>query len=589
MFSQNLEDFSQRLILGDHHFIESNSVFKRAMLTGYLSILVIGVCIIYLITDIYFGMPNAFLLYLALINFAVISFFLNRSKRYESAKVLLLTATLLVIFIFGISGTMRSGNYFNFFPLIVAAFALFDFKQFYKGVIFTLFSMALFLVAFYFDMPILPKQFAPEEFETANFLVNFLISIMATVLVIVFLIKLNFSIESNLIKKDENLIKTTEELKSSKQRFELAISGSNAGIYDWDIQNNDIYHSPMWKKMLGYEPDELNIFSLDNYLEFVHPEDLENAKFSLDSHLNNGSRYAVELRLKIKTGEYQWFSDSGQAVWNKKGNPVRMVGSIIKIHDRKLAEERIKKQNKMLEKTNLELDNFVYSASHDIRSPLTSILGLINIGIKSNDKKEIYKCFNLIESRVNRLDEFIEDILDFSRNIRVDKKLREINLFYFIEDIFKDHFMGEHFEHIDVRLSLPSDFEVISDPLRLKIIIKNILSNASKFSNHENNDPWLQISALRVDENFQLIIEDNGEGIREEYQGKIYDMFYRASEKSTGSGIGLYIVKEMINKLNGKIKLKSVYGEGSQFIIELPDHNHFKKKGDISSKEIKLP
>ncbi|MCK5102378.1 MAG: PAS domain-containing sensor histidine kinase, partial [Cyclobacteriaceae bacterium] len=308
-----------------------------------------------------------------------------------------------------------------------------------------------------------------------------------------------------------------------------------------------------------------------------------------ESHLKNDLRYAVELRLRTKSGEYQWFSDSGQAVWNESGKPVRMVGSIIKIHERKVAEERIKKQNRMLEKTNLELDNFVYSASHDIRSPLTSILGLINIASKTNDKDELDECFHLMKSRVHRLDEFIEDILDFSRNIRVDKKLKEINLYYFIEEILNNHDFGDYFERLDVRLSLTSDFEVISDPLRLKIIIKNLLSNSSKFSNLRDESPWSRISALRVDGNFQLIIEDNGEGIREEFQDKIFDMFYRASEKSKGSGLGLYIVKEMVETLNGTIKLNSVYGEGSQFIIELPDHNYSQKTGDVATQEINNP
>lgn len=281
--------------------------------------------------------------------------------------------------------------------------------------------------------------------------------------------------------------------------------------------------------------------------------------------------------------EYQWFSDSGQAVWDESGNPIRMVGAVVKTHERKVAEERIKKQNRMLEKTNLELDNFVYSASHDIRSPLTSILGLINIASQTKDREEIDECLRLMKSRIDRLDDFIEDILDFSRNLRIDKKLREINLLYFIDEILKNHDFGEHFEKLDVRLSLSSDFEIISDPLRLKVIIKNLLSNASKFINLRNEFPWLRISALRVDGNFQLIIEDNGEGIREELQGKIFDMFYRASERSKGSGIGLYIVKEMVEKLDGNIKVNSIFGEGTQFIIELPDHNYSQKVSDIKT------
>jgi signal transduction histidine kinase len=193
-----------------------------------------------------------------------------------------------------------------------------------------------------------------------------------------------------------------------------------------------------------------------------------------------------------------------------------------------------------------------------------------------------------MKSRVHRLDEFIEDILDFSRNIHVDIKLREINLKFFIEEIFNEQDFGEHFEKLDVKLSLSQDFEVISDPFRLKIILKNLLSNSIKFSDLQNEHPWLRISCLRVDGNFQLIIEDNGEGIREEFQDKVFDMFYRSSEKSKGSGLGLYIAKEMIEKLNGTIKLNSIYGKGSQFIIELPDHNYAQIAREPSIRQLKF-
>ncbi len=587
MLNHNLEDFFHGLILGKRHFIASTGIFKRALLTGYLAILVIGICLFYIIIDMYFGLLNAFLYYLTLINFAIIAFLLNRTGRYELAKVILLASTILVIFLFSVTEPIDNGNYFNFFPLTVAAFALFDFKALHKGIIFTLVSIGVFLTAYYYELPILPMIPTTEEAQATNFLIHYFIALSATVLIIIFLIKLNQTIESNLITKDKNLIKTTEELKASQQRFELAISGSNAGIYDWDLQNNLIYHSPMWKKLLGYDADELEIFSIETFYELIHPEDVEMAKTTLENHLLNGTKYAIELRLRTKKGEYQWFSDSGQAVWTEDGDPVRMVGSIIKIHERKLAEERIKKQNRMLEKTNLELDNFVYSASHDIRSPLTSILGLINIASRSTKRSEIEECFHLMKSRIHRLDEFIEDILDFSRNLKLDKKLREINLYYFIDEILNSHDFGENFDKLDIRISLSSDFEIISDPLRLKVIFKNLISNACKFLNPRNEASWLRISALRVDHSFQLIFEDNGEGIREDLIHRIFDMFYRASEKSKGSGLGLYIVKEMVDKLDGKISVNSVFGEGTQFIVELPDHNYSPKIRNLTSQKVK--
>lgn len=569
-----MEGFSQRLILGENHSNISISVYKRAILTGYLNILLIGICIFYLLFDAVLGVHSALFYYLTLINLAVIAFFLNKTGRYESAKILLLFSTLLTAVWFFITQPVNNGIYLNLFPLTVAAFSLFNYRDIHKAIIYSIISISLFLIVHFFEIPILEPLRAPEAVGTTGFLLHFFVALFATLFIIVFLIRLNHTVTSTLTKKDGNLVKITNQLQVSKQRFEIAISGSDAGIYDWDVKLDVIQCSPKWKNLLGYSVDELEDFSRATFFEFVHPEDVELAKLMLKKHLSDGSRYILEYRLRTKGGHYQWFSDSGQAVWNEMGEPVRMVGSIIKIHERKQAEERILEQNRMLEKTNRELDNFVYSVSHDIRSPLTSILGLVNIAKKTKDSEEIYKCLHMMESRVNRLDEFIEDILDFSRNQRVNKKYREINLNNFIEDIIQNHDFGDEFYNLDVRISIPSDFEVISDPLRLKIIVKNLLSNASKFSNRKNDSQWLRISGLQFDEKFQIIFEDNGQGIRDEYQDRIYDMFYRASEKSTGSGLGLYIVREMIENLNGTINLNSIYGKGSKFIIELPDHNY---------------
>ncbi len=572
MLNHNLEDFSKHLVLGKSHNITSTSVYKRAMLTGYLSMMVFAICIFYLIFDSSHGILNAVLYYLTLINFTIIAFFLNRIGRYVFAKYLLLLSTLLIVVLFSITEPSDSGNYFNFFPLIVASFALFGYNHIAKGVIFSGISLLVFIIIHNYDFSFLPQRPAVEEISELNYIIHFFISVVATILIIVFLIKLNQTIETNLLQKDQNLMKIAEDLKESQQRFELAITGSNAGIYDWDIVNDKIYHSPTWKRLLGFEENELGDFSIEQFYEFIHPDDVEKAKTVLENHLSEGSPYSTEFRFKTKNGEYQWFSDSGQALWNEKGIPIRMVGSIIKIHERKIAEERIRKQNRMLEKTNLELDNFVYSASHDIRSPLTSILGLINIAQRTDNLEEIEECHRLMKSRISRLDDFLEDILDFSRNIRIEKKLKEINLYYFIEEIISSNDFGDNMDRIDIRLMVPQDFEVISDPVRLKVIIKNIVSNSIKFSNMLKEECWLRISTLRVDGNFQLIIEDNGEGIRKDLEAKIFDMFYRASEKSKGSGLGLYIVKEMVDKLNGTIKVYSTYGEGSRFIVELPDH-----------------
>jgi len=583
MFNRNLEDFSHRFVLGESDDIAYTSVYKRAMLTGYLSMLVVGICGIYLAFDLLIGSYNALMYYLTIVNFSIIAFFLNRSRRYEFAKFMLLFSTLGIIFLFSITEPMDSGNYFSFFPLTVAAFALFGYNQLYKAVLFFSCILLAFGIIYIVGVQWMPPNAQASEISAANFILHFVVSIFSTVLIILFLIKLNHSIESKLLKKDEHLLRTAQDLKESQQRFELAITGSNAGIYDWDIQKNAIYHSPTWKKLLGYDYDELNNFSIETFYDLIHPDDKSRAKTVLENHLLNGTRYSVELRMQTKQGEYQWYSDAGQALWNENGDPIRMVGSVVKIHDRKLAEERIKKQNRILEKTNLELDSFVYSASHDIRSPLTSILGLINIARASTDIEEVEECLKLMTSRIHRLDDFLEDMLDFSRNMRLDRKNREVNLYYFIDDILRSYDFGDGFENFEVMLNIPPDLEVMTDPMRLKIILKNLISNSYKFSNTRQAKSWLRISSLKVNNNFQLIFEDNGVGVRPELLDKIFDMFYRASEKSKGSGLGLYIAREMVLKLEGSIKVKSTYGEGSQFIVELPDHTMKRQADDVKS------
>lgn len=528
-----------------------------------------------------FYLFNAYLYYFALILLAIIAFLLNRSSRYEVAKLLLLVSILMVIIAHSIFESVAIWNYFNLFPLAVAGLALFDSDELHKGIIFAAISLSVFVIAYMTQTPAFPGSAGPSLAESSKFLIHYIVALGATSVIVIFLIHLNRLNEKKLLVKDQNLNKATDQLKASQQRFELAINGSNAGIYDWDITKNVVYLSPKWKQLLGYAPHELDNFSLETFYEFVHPDEVSKLNDHLRSHLEDGTKYAIELRLKTKNNAYQWFSDAGQAIWNDAGEPVRMVGSIVKIHDRKVAEERIKKQNRMLEKTNLELDNFVYSTSHDIRSPLTSILGLINIASKAEDKHELEECLELMKGRVHRLDEFVEDILDFSRNMRLDKKLREINLLLFIDEILNQQPLGDQLEHVDISLQISPEFEIISDPLRLKVIIKNLISNAVKFSNQRGERSWLRISASHEKDLIKLSFEDNGEGIKPELLSRIFDMFFRGSERSQGSGLGLYISKEMVEKLNGNIHVKSNDGVGSTFTIELPDHGFFSKGNSI--------
>jgi len=139
-----------------------------------------------------------------------------------------------------------------------------------------------------------------------------------------------------------------EALRVSEERFALAVRGSNAGLWDWDIRDNSLYWSPRLKELLGYADDELDI-DFDTFESHLHPDDRERTATAIEAHLKDRELYQVEQRLRTKSGEYRWFLARGQALWDENGNPLRMVGSTTDITDRKRAEEEVRRNLERIE------------------------------------------------------------------------------------------------------------------------------------------------------------------------------------------------------------------------------------------------
>jgi len=566
------EQFYKNFILGKHAFVRSTSVYKRAILTGLLSLLVVVICIVYLFFDLSISVFESAPFYFIMIGFAVLSFVLNRLSHYGLAKIILLYSVIAMIYVFGTSEPIESGNYLSIFPLVLAAFALYGYKHKQYAIVFTFIALGVFLFMFYGNVSIITyKHMTPAEVRE-NFLIHFIVSLVASLLIILFFTRLNFTIENYLKSNEHYLNKILEELEASKQRFELAFKGSKAGLYDWDIKHNNIYHSPMWKNMLGYDEDELEDFKIEKFFELTHPNDVDRVKKKLNDLLQRKSKYVEEVRLRTKSGKYRWFMDSGMALWDEDGQPVRMVGSIIDITEMKEAEERIAQQNKILEKTNAELDQFVYSTSHDLRAPLMSILGLIDLAKGATKKNEINNFLDLMANRVNRLDEFIGEIIDFSRNSRLEINMEEILLHDLVNEIVNDLQFIENSNKIEVYNQIGKDFVIISDKKRIQTILRNLISNSFKYHNLLQKEPFIKVDARNGYDAIAISVIDNGDGIKDDKKEHIFEMFYRGSDKSKGSGLGLYIAKEMTEKIKGTIKLKTEYGSGSEFSVELPQN-----------------
>ena len=239
--------------------------------------------------------------------------------------------------------------------------------------------------------------------------------------------------------------------------------------------------------------------------------------------------------------------------------------------DDKINELELLKKNRELKILNEELDTFVYRSSHDLRAPLTSVLGLTSVIEDETDLHKIYYLNFLIKESVERLLKVTEDMTDYSRNARTAVQKEKVDFLSLIDDAILSHHFMENFHRLKINIDVqeaPSSFLI--DKKRIEILINNALSNAVKYQDTNKEYSVLNISVKFDKENFILTFEDNGLGIEEVYQDKIFEMFYRANPYSLGSGLGLYIVKGIVEKLNGKIELKSVYGKGTTFIFTFP-------------------
>jgi signal transduction histidine kinase len=222
-------------------------------------------------------------------------------------------------------------------------------------------------------------------------------------------------------------------------------------------------------------------------------------------------------------------------------------------------------KNIELENVNAALDRFVYSVSHDLRSPLSSILGLTNIARITQERKELDNILMMIQDRVNAQDHYIQEIIDYSRNSRTEIVQEPVHLKRLVDDVLNTLKFNVNAEKIEFKNLVPGDTVLTSDRIRLVIVLSNLIGNAIKYHAVWKEHPFIEIGF--DSSNQVLYVKDNGIGIMPEHQGKIFNMFYRASDRSTGSGLGLFITKEAVTKLNGSIHVSSGYGEGSTFFV----------------------
>jgi PAS domain S-box-containing protein len=364
-------------------------------------------------------------------------------------------------------------------------------------------------------------------------------------------------------------LRQRNELEKMNFRLNEITKGSKVGIWEFNPEKNE----EIWNEVLYelYEVDPLSDLNLHKvWRDSLHPDDTKSVLEGIQRLIKgeqkeNISEYRVivgpEKKLKhVRTIAFY-------EVYNEFEN--RILGSTTEITETKNHERQLMLNNTELKKINSELDQFVYSVSHDLRAPLLSVKGLLTLIHIPEGDVESTQYMELIYKSIDRLDDTVKEILEYSRNARKEIELTDFDLHKLVSDVFSDL---RHLSNNNVSFETHPDgpFIINHDKKRIEKVLYNLIGNGLKYRKVGVSDSFVHVKMEDLEDYFTIEVVDNGEGIATEDQEKVFDMFYRASVSSSGTGLGLYLCKELINKMKGEIRLNSRKGFGTQIKVTLP-------------------
>ncbi len=360
-----------------------------------------------------------------------------------------------------------------------------------------------------------------------------------------------------------NVLKTAESRRDKKKALETLevreakyrhlFENSLVGMLRWNLEHGTILeHNHKAAEFIELFCDDKNLF----HDCFLNEEDYHQLVTSLQEH---GTVENIEFQVRSKSTPSKWLSLSAKLFADLR----EVEGVLMDISSSK--ESIIG-----LQKVNYELERFVYHASHDLKSPLKSIQGLVEAARESQSLDECIAFIGMFEHCANKLELLVNDLLLLARNNKVEENISSFDIEQELESTLQLLRHSDAFMNVNVEKDIIKKTELYTDTVRLRIILNNLFSNAIKYRKPNQPHHHIRISFLVEHNVTRIEISDTGQGIEEKHLPRIFDMFYRASKHHDGSGLGLYIVKSMIEQMGGRIQAHSVYNVGTTFILEFP-------------------
>ena len=371
--------------------------------------------------------------------------------------------------------------------------------------------------------------------------------------------------------------KMGEALWESQKRLDLAVSGTNLGLWDWNVKTGESIYNQQWAEMLGYTLEEIEP-NVGEWERLVHPDDMPQTKETLNLHFKRKTPfYEAEFRMRTKSGGWKWILSMGKVFeWDDNGNPLRITGTHKDITERKKAEDVLEKLNTDLEstvrelmRTNKELQEFAYITAHDLKTPLRGIGTLAEwLSTDYSDKfdEQGQKHVKLLVERAKRADKLVDSILQYSSAGHAREEQEQIDLNTVLPEIICEIDRTENIE-ITVENKLPV---LMCKKTHIIQVFQNLLSNAIQHMDKEKGR--INVGCLEENGFWKFSVADNGPGIDQKYFKKIFKIFQTLSptDETESTGIGLSVAKKIVKLNGGRIWVESNPGEGSTFFFTLP-------------------
>ncbi len=352
------------------------------------------------------------------------------------------------------------------------------------------------------------------------------------------------------------------EIRRAEMLFTQLFNNAPLAIVMLDAKGAVVNVNKGFEEMFGFALEELKGNLLESY---IVPSELTDEGNDLNSVISTYNVVRIETERVTKTGQRLSVIIYGVPV-RFDDETIGIFGLYADITARKKIEEELTIRNS-------ELDNFVYKVSHDLRAPLSSILGLVNLAKLPNNTDGLDQYLDIVGKKAEQLDHFIGDVLSHSKNLKMEVKIGKIDFNKVIQDTFGELTYLSGAENVEKKISITGG-DFYSDSWRIKEVFRNLVSNAIRYRNKNLNGVTVSVRIEVKRESAKIVFADNGMGIDQDKLGSIFEMFYRASDTSEGSGLGLYIVKNAIEKLNGSIDVESTRNYGTTFTITLPNEQN---------------